>query len=204
MGSSNSILYGLAAVSGTIAHLICSPIPEFSTIKYILGYLTGNILLVSYIISSTFSHLPTGPAITSTLYSTLTTNLIFVSTCTLLTLTRRLYFSNLTRFPGPKLAALSKLWSANEYRHGRASVTLRALHEKYKSDFVRIGPRELSINCVEAVEKIYKGKYVRGTFYEVGAANKEVNLNTARDYSVHTPWRRIWYVLFWFLSIKRG
>lgn len=45
---------------------------------------------------------------------------------------------------------------------------------------------------MDAVEKIYRGKYPRGTFYEVGAINGAYNLNTQRNYEVHTPWRRIW------------
>jgi hypothetical protein len=113
-------------------------------------------------------------------------------TAVLVTVIRRLYFSPLTKFPGPKIAAVSKLWAANECRKGCASTTYKKLFAQYGSDIIRIGPNEVCVNNVDAIAKIYKGKYARGPFYEYGALNREANLNTIRDYKIHTPWRRIW------------
>ena len=79
------------------------------------------------------------------------------------------------------------------YAHaGRASLTHKKLYAQYGSDFIRVGPDEVCINNVEAIAKIYKGKYTRDPFYEMGAINGEFNLNTTRDYTNHTPGRRIW------------
>ncbi|GIK03789.1 hypothetical protein Aspvir_007863 [Aspergillus viridinutans] len=97
-----------------------------------------------------------------------------------------------TAFPGPKSAAISKLWAANQCRLGRTVLTLKRLHEQYDSDIIRIGPNEVSINNVEAVHTIYKGRYQRGFFYEFRASNGELNLNTTRDYAKHSAWRKIW------------
>ena len=182
-----SSAYVAAAAAATAAHFYFSPIPEVPTIHYVGGYFAANILLAGYVLLLA----PAAPLL-SKLLTIVALNTTFCTTATVVTLTRRLFFDPLCRFPGPKLAAATKLWAANEYRLGRHSLTVKALHKKYNSDFVRIGPHEVSIRHVQAVERIYKGKYVRGTFYEVGAVNGEFNLNTTRDYGLHTPWRRIW------------
>jgi len=162
------------------AQLYISPIPEISTIKVLNTYFFANAIILSSILFSTSK-------IITSLSRLITLNTIFLLTFTTLTLIRRLYFSPLSSFPGPKLAALSNLYKANAYRTGRGAKVLLD-----NSDIVRVGPNELSIRNVDAVEKIYKGKYPRGTFYEVGAINGAYNLNTQRNYEIHTPWRRIW------------
>ena len=173
-----------AAALAIAAQVYISPIPEASTVKVVVAYLTANITLLAYLLLST--------SLPRSLTHFLSLNTIFLLTFITLTLIRRLFFHPLSHFPGPPLAACSKLWEANEIRLGRASLTHKALHQKYDSDFVRIGPNEVSVRCVEAVEKIYKGRYTRGTFYEVGAVNGEFNLNTKRGYEVFGAWRRIW------------
>ena len=173
------------------AQIYISPIPEISTTKVLITYFSANTVLFLYLLTTTFLLL-------SSIFRVTILNSIFLSTATTLTLIRRLYFSPLSSFPGPKLAALSNFYKANIYRTGRGAKFLVELHEKYNSDIVRIGPNELSIRNVDAVDKIYKGKYPRGTFYEVGAINGAYNLNTQRNYDVHTPWRRIWFVLLMF------
>ena len=167
------------------AQLYISPIPEVSTIKVVGTYLATNTALLVYLLAST-------SRIISSITGLIFLNTIFLLTATTLTLTCRLYFSPLSSFPGPKAAALSNFWKANAYRTGKGAKVLLEVHEKYNSDIVRVGPNELSIRNVDAVDKIYKGKYPRGSFYEVGAINGAYNLNTQRNYDVHTPWRRIW------------
>ena len=177
--------YQIVAALAIAAQVYLSPIPEVSTVKVVLAYYTANLILITYLFSSKLGFVDLFFKFTSL-------NATFLLTAITLTLIRRLYFSPLCKFPGPKLAAASKLWAANEYRLGRHSLTVKALHKKYNSDFVRIGPNEVSIRNVDAVEKIYKGRYTRGTFYEVGAINGEFNLNTTRNNKVHAVWRRIW------------
>ncbi|KAE9378959.1 cytochrome P450 [Stipitochalara longipes BDJ] len=178
-----------AVAVAVAAQLYISPIPEVSTIKVLLTYFSANTALLLYLFTTTSDILYS--------FSKLTIlNFAFLSTATALTLFRRLYFSPLSSFPGPKLAAVSNFYKANVYRTGRGAKAFLKLHEKYNSDIVRIGPNELSIRNVDAVDKIYKGKYPRGTFYEVGAINGAYNLNTQRNYEIHTPWRRIWEKAF--------
>ena len=187
-----SNLLAASAIAGITAHLIISPIPEVSTVKVVLAYTTANASLLAYLV---ISQTPFSSLLQSLVDITINlaiANLVFLSVSITVTLIRRLYFSPLSHFPGPKLAALSKVWLSNQYRTGQAAKTYRRLHRLYNSEVIRIGPNELSIDCVEAVEKIYKGKYERGPFYELGAVNGESNLNTTRDYRLHSVWRRIW------------
>lgn len=176
----------IVVAAAIIAHFVLFPIHEVSTIKVLQVYSIANTILFGIIASASSRELWPSTARLAIL------NCTFLLVFIVLTVIRRLLFSPLSRFPGPKLASLSNIWLANEFRTGRGSHTLLELHKQYNSDFIRIGPRELSIRNVEAVEAIYRGKYPRGTFYEVGAMNGEFNLNTQRDYKLHTPWRRIW------------
>ncbi|XXG95656.1 hypothetical protein Hte_001925 [Hypoxylon texense] len=120
-----------------------------------------------------------------------TTNFTFLLASILLTIVRRLFLSPLTRFPGPKLAAVTGLWNANETRLGRASRTHKALHDEFNSDVIRIGPNELSINNVDAIDKLYGAKYLRGTFNQVFNIPGGENVATLRDHRIHSVWRRI-------------
>ncbi|KAF7876990.1 uncharacterized protein EAF02_008210 [Botrytis sinoallii] len=176
--------------------VLLSPIPEPSTLKVISIYLSSNCILFLYL---TF----TSTGIFQVIIHLFTSNATFLLTAIILTAFRRLYFSPLSHIPGPARFALTKLFIANEYRLGRTSHTIEALHKQYESDVVRIGPNEVSIINADAVTKVFSGKYPRGTFYEVGAINGELNLNTTRDYGKHTLWRRIWERGFVSSAIKQ-
>lgn len=54
----------------------------------------------------------------------------------------RIYFHRLRYFPGPKLAAASKLWHVWQCRDSRNHLVLESLHQKYGS-FVRTGAGSL-------------------------------------------------------------
>lgn len=68
---------------------------------------------------------------------------IYLATCYLSALftsitVYRLIFHRLKYFPGPKLAAVSKLWHVWKCRDSRGHLVLEAWHEKY-GEFVRTG-----------------------------------------------------------------
>lgn len=172
------------AAAVIVAQLYLSPIPEVSTVKVILTYLTSNITLFGYLLLSV--------PIISDLFTQFTVlNLIFLSTAAALTLIRRLYFHPLSHIPGPRLAALSNIWVSNQFRLGRMSQICCNLHEKYNSDVIRLGPNEICIRHVDAVEVVFKGKYPRGTLYNIGKMKGEVDVNSTRDYAVHGPGQKI-------------
>jgi hypothetical protein len=169
------------------AQVYVSPIPNVSTVKILLVYFASALSLFVYLISSSLDN-----SYFSIIARYVTLNSTFLITAVSLTIIRRIYFSPLSKFPGPKSAAATNLWKAKEYSQGHHARTILALHHKYNSDIVRTGPYEVSIRNVDAVEKIYKGKYPRGAFYEAGAMYGDANLNCQGDYNIHGPWRRIW------------
>ncbi|KAH8658756.1 hypothetical protein BGZ60DRAFT_383197 [Tricladium varicosporioides] len=177
-----------AAAAAIAAQTYLSPIKEPSTEKVLLSYLGGNLVLL-YCLQLYNNHIGENFLRFTIL------NLTFLTTAIVLTLLRRLYFSPLSRIPGPPVAALSKLWVSNEYRHGRAARTFRALHKYYNSDIVRIGPNEVILTNADAVEKLYKGKYGRGSSLEIGRVVGTDSLVTQRDYAIHRVWRSAWYVI---------
>ena len=66
-----------------------------------------------------------------------------------------IYFHQLSRFPGPKLAAISQTPIAKELWTGNIHIWLRDLHITYASDVVRVSPNELSFISPQAWKDIY-------------------------------------------------
>ena len=62
----------------------------------------------------------------------------------------RLFFHPLREFPGPRLAAVSKLWHLSKLWDGKNHMFLETLRRKY-GDIVRTGPNELTIFSAEAL-----------------------------------------------------
>ncbi|PQE04137.1 hypothetical protein CJF31_00003232 [Rutstroemia sp. NJR-2017a BVV2] len=149
-----------AASLAIVCQVYLSPIPEPSTLKIVSTYFSGNLVLFLYLLRG-------GLGIFQSTTKLTYLNVVFLLTATIFTLIRRLYFSPLSHIPGPSRFALTKLFLANEYFQGRASLTTRALHQEYQTDVVRIGPNEVSVVNVDAISKLYSGKYPRGTFYEM-------------------------------------
>lgn len=48
-------------------------------------------------------------------------------------------YHRLSKFPGPRLASLSKLWHVWQCRDSRNHLVVERLHDEYPGDFVRIG-----------------------------------------------------------------
>jgi hypothetical protein len=65
----------------------------------------------------------------------------------------RLYLHPLRRFPGPTSAALSKIKLAPLVAEGHTPDWIEQQHDKY-GDFVRVGPNELSVRDLSAVQQI--------------------------------------------------
>ena len=60
----------------------------------------------------------------------------------------------LAKFPGPKAAAISQIPYASKIVRGKLPHWVKGLHEKYKSNVVRISPRELSFINASAWQDI--------------------------------------------------
>ncbi|PWY73041.1 putative cytochrome P450 [Aspergillus heteromorphus CBS 117.55] len=61
----------------------------------------------------------------------------------------------LSKFPGPPLAAVSRLWIVLHVARGRAGTEQKQLHEKYAGPIIRIAPNELAISDPRAIKTIY-------------------------------------------------
>jgi hypothetical protein len=176
----------VAAGVGLAAQQITSPILEVSTLKAIGTHLAGNVLLVFFMnkqkVASAFTHI-------------LAINVSFLSSLIFFTIVHRLFFHPLRKFPGKKLAAVSKIYEASVNWNGQLSPSIRELHRKH-GDFIRIGPNDIAINNVEAIETIFarSAPSGRGPFYEFAKTMGGYNLITMRKRDVHSTWRRIWLV----------
>ncbi|KAI1865877.1 uncharacterized protein JN550_008135 [Neoarthrinium moseri] len=105
----------------------------------------------------------------------------------------RLYFHPLSKFPGPKLAAISDLYYAYTFTSGRWPFIAENLHRKY-GPVVRISPRELSFATVESYRDIYqygmrdKSKiFIKGETY---ANRGNIHIQNARDPDQHAKIRK--------------
>lgn len=78
----------------------------------------------------------------------------------------RVFFSPLQHFPGPTLAAVSKIWYLYHSTKGIMPQVMRDLNIKY-GNIVRIGPNELTIFSLDAMDAILssKGKMTKGPWY---------------------------------------
>jgi benzoate 4-monooxygenase len=64
------------------------------------------------------------------------------------------FFHPLSKYPGPPLARISRLWSRIGNFQGRKSERIHEAHVRYGS-VVRVGPNELSFSTPTAVQAIY-------------------------------------------------
>ncbi|KAF2489498.1 cytochrome P450 [Lophium mytilinum] len=103
----------------------------------------------------------------------------------------RLFFPQLRHSPGPKLAAVSKLYHVSKLGKYDNFKLLDRWHRQY-GDWVRIGPRELSILSPNALKAaIGRGsKCTKPPFYDI--TKPLISMQTSRDVSVHDKRRRIW------------
>lgn len=181
----HSYQYPLAAAVAVGAQIKLSSIQEVSTPNYIASYACANALL--FIALRVIDEHGMG-CIAARL---VLINVVYNTVLIVLTGIRRLFFDPLSVFPGPRWAALTKLWEAKLNSDGSNAPTIRALHAKH-GDVVRVGPHELSINKVEAIEAFYSRGSLRGPFYDTGTTAGGYNVINTRDNAKHREWRRIW------------
>ncbi|KAK6361451.1 hypothetical protein TWF730_005179 [Orbilia blumenaviensis] len=107
--------------------------------------------------------------------------------------TYRLLFSPLSAIPGPKLAAVTRLWILyHDYKNQRTD-TITNLHKKY-GPVVRIGPNEVSFTSTSAVKDIYTGSgreggFPKGFMYAMFTHYGRYNMFSSLTSEAHS-WRR--------------
>lgn len=115
----------------------------------------------------------------------------FLSSLATSIITYRLFLHPLKAFPGPTLAAVSKLHHSWKVRHSQNHIYLDTLFKQY-GEFVRTGPSEITIFHPEALEALHgPANDLRKTdWYDV--LRPHVAVNTTRDIDEHTHRRRAW------------
>ncbi|KAI8941322.1 hypothetical protein NX059_002549 [Plenodomus lindquistii] len=105
--------------------------------------------------------------------------------------TYRAFFHPLKDFPGPAGAKLSRWWTLKQVfdsklHYHRVLQRLQAEH----GDYVRTGPRELSIFDPAAIPHLlsFQSRTTKGPFYDV----METSLHLNRDKVFHRQRRRVW------------
>ncbi|KAF2138249.1 uncharacterized protein K452DRAFT_256367 [Aplosporella prunicola CBS 121167] len=100
----------------------------------------------------------------------------------------RAFYHALSRFPGPYSAKLTKFWSVGKAYSSnfRWHQVCKELHNKY-GDYVRVGPRELSVIDPEAIVPILNLS-LKGPFY----GSLEKSIHTTRDAAFHKARRKVW------------
>ncbi|KAJ8133530.1 hypothetical protein O1611_g82 [Lasiodiplodia mahajangana] len=104
-----------------------------------------------------------------------------------------LYFHPLSKYPGPKLAAISDLWWLWALMTERLPFIVDDLHKKH-GDVIRIGPNDLSFATSEAFQDIHghmsqgKSRFLKTEFYENDDPTPRIT--SARDPEVHARQRK--------------
>ncbi|KAB8238047.1 cytochrome P450 [Aspergillus alliaceus] len=117
----------------------------------------------------------------------------------------RLFFHRLHRFPGRFGSKLTRFYDAYlSAKNLQYNVELKKLHEKY-GDFVRTGPREISILRKSAVPLIYgpQSECLKSLWYaQLDVDHTKISMNLSRDFDDHRKRRRAWDRAFSIKSLK--
>lgn len=97
-------------------NLILGQLSHPPTIPVLLTYFFTNSFLITYNLTSSPSN-----TFLSTAFNLVVTNFIFLTSLAIQTAIRRIWFHPLSRFPGPKLRAVTSLVESWDHVHGRNS-----------------------------------------------------------------------------------
>ncbi|KAI0380298.1 cytochrome P450 [Hypomontagnella monticulosa] len=99
----------------------------------------------------------------------------------------RLFFHPLARFPGPRLAAISRWYEAyyDVVQNGQYTFKIKEMHRKY-GPIVRISPHELHIHDADFYDKLYcqDGRWNKYSWAVDAFANYGAGITTA-DHDLH-------------------
>ncbi|KAI1371223.1 cytochrome P450 monooxygenase-like protein [Hypoxylon crocopeplum] len=103
----------------------------------------------------------------------------------------RLFFHAISSFPGPKLAAVTKLWHVFHILDSTNYKFLQELHTEY-GPFVRTGPNEISIFHPAAIQEldVWKNQTTKDVWYDVLKPHESAVFT--RDTALHKEWRKSW------------
>ncbi|KAG9191253.1 hypothetical protein G6011_09341 [Alternaria panax] len=107
----------------------------------------------------------------------------------------RLFFHRCRNFPGPTAGKISRFYAARlSAKNVQYYKELEKMHEQY-GDFVRTGPREISVLRKSAVPILYgpNSECLKSTWYgQTGNDPKNCSIHMTRDFNDHRLRRRAW------------
>ncbi|KAJ8119834.1 hypothetical protein ONZ43_g3300 [Nemania bipapillata] len=103
----------------------------------------------------------------------------------------RRYFHRLRHFPGPPLAAITKLWHVYKCMDSRNHLVLGELFKRY-GPVIRTGPEELTIidPAIPDVVGGLKSQFTRAPFYDIFLP--DLTMGATRSVADHDARRRVW------------
>ncbi|KAH8918586.1 cytochrome P450 [Atractiella rhizophila] len=121
---------------------------------------------------------------------------IYLASLTASIVLYRLFFHRLRHIPGPFICKVTQLWALRSVLKGQHFIDVEALHKKYNSPFVRIGPNEVSIVHEDAVIDILGGKSNLPKSRQYNTASMKSgfrpSLITIKDPDEHSARRKEW------------
>ncbi|KAI5927402.1 putative cytochrome P450 [Camillea tinctor] len=107
-----------------------------------------------------------------------------------------LWFHHLSKYPGPKLAAISEIWYVKTWISGEWPRKIYEAHRKY-GDIVRIAPNELSFRTPQSFKDLYgppsktRKLFPKSErFYDMGTTNLALEMDPeehAKQYKLFAP-----------------
>ncbi|KAF1837964.1 cytochrome P450 [Decorospora gaudefroyi] len=149
----------------------------------------GGIAVLEYVCDSRAQTLGLAIQITATAAT------IYFGTLATSILLHRVFFHRLRGIPGPVTARFTKFHSifAGVLPKFQYFKYVRSLHQKYRTDVIRTGPREVTVYCADAIPLVHGplSKCTKASIYtatELGGSS----VHTTRNKQEHRERRKIW------------
>ncbi|KAJ6570120.1 cytochrome P450 [Mycena vulgaris] len=171
--------------AGLTCHLIFNRLEPRSLLHFALLLVLPPSLLTAFVLPHISGILSAAPLTFAVYIGSLMTSIV---------LYRLSPFHPLSKYPGPILCKVSKLWFAGVAMKGKQHLYYSELHQRF-GDVVRIGPNELSFRDVNAIVPMMGSKGMpKGPWWDGRVPeNREVRpLLALRDPDEHARRRRAW------------
>ncbi|KAK6542546.1 hypothetical protein TWF694_006493 [Orbilia ellipsospora] len=115
----------------------------------------------------------------------------------------QLYFSPLSKIPGPWYCAISRLWLISQVFKARLSKEVHILHERY-GPYVRVSPHEISVADISSIRKIHgtQDVFPKSEWYEVSGGSKGMGIIGITDHERYKVHRKAYGNLFSFSNVR--
>ncbi|KAF2851298.1 cytochrome P450 [Plenodomus tracheiphilus IPT5] len=193
LATSKPVAAGLALATHAILHQ-GEWDNEFHLVLRAWTLALGGLATAEYIYDPHVSSIGTAIRITSV------TAAVYMSVFITSILIHRAFFHRLRHIPGPFLARCTKFYSVfvgvlPKYQYFKWT---EKLHEQYKTDVIRTGPREVTVYCADAVTMIHgpNTRCRKGPWYAISKHIGGASTQTTRDKEEHRRRRKNWDYAF--------